>query len=130
MHSQRPLVPLQLTPSAEQYFTTEIVAQADAVQEPLRNSKKYDGNDWKKYLGKRSKNEDDMNVASMFSWKSRSSFTNERIVQTKEVTQKVEVVQPKESRWAFGRQGENSKRNSKRTSVGSKRQSTGPVDDI
>lgn len=129
MHSQRPLVPLQLTPSAEQYFTTEIVAQADADRESVRTSKRYDGNDWRKYLGKRSKHEDDMNVASMFSWKSRSSFATERIVQTKEVTQKVEVVQPKESRWAFGRPAENSKRSSKRTSVGSKRQSISQGDD-
>lgn len=127
MHSEHPLVPLQLTPSAEQYFTTEIVAQPESTTASAdRTSKKYDTKDWKKYL-RRSKNEDDMALSSMFSWKSRNSYTRERIVQTKEVTQKVEVVQPKESRWTFRRQSEGSKRHSQGPSPGegSKRQSVG-----
>ncbi|KAK7182293.1 hypothetical protein DPSP01_007004 [Paraphaeosphaeria sporulosa] len=110
MQSERPLVPLQLTPSAELYFKTEIVAQPDpAAKDAGRTSKKYDNKDWKKYI-RRSRNEDDMALSSMFSWKSRTST---RIVQTKEVTQEVELVhQPKESRWNFRRQSEVSKRNS------------------
>lgn len=127
-YSERPLVQLQLTPSAEQCFRTEIVAQGDSKQEAKRNSKRYDSNDWKKYISRRSKAEEDINLASMFSWKSRNSFAQERIVQTKEVTQKVEVVQPKESRWAFGKQGDSSKRNSRGQSIGSKRQSLGQSD--
>ncbi|KAJ4286695.1 hypothetical protein N0V90_012947 [Kalmusia sp. IMI 367209] len=112
MRSEQPLVPLQLTPSTELCFTTEIIAEADArSHDAKRSSRKYDNHDWKKYL-RRSKGEDDMNVSSMFSWKSRTSFARERIVQTKEVTQKVEVVQPKESRWTFRRQSEGSKRHS------------------
>lgn len=127
-YSERPLVQLQLTPSAEQYFRTEIVAQADSKQENTRCFKKHDGNDWKKYLSRRSKAEEDINLSTMFSWKSRNSIAQERIVQTKEVTQRVEVVQPKESRWTFGKQGDSSKRNSKGQSVGSKRQSFGQAD--
>lgn len=109
MHSERPLVPLQLTPSADQCFTTEIVAQPEPSHHASRTSKKYDNNDWKKYL-RRSRNDDDMALSSMFSWKSKAST---RILQTKEVTQKIELVQqPKESRWNFRRQSECSKRNS------------------
>jgi hypothetical protein len=110
MHSERPLVPLQLTPSAELGFSTEIVAEADSSAN--RASRKYDNKDWKKYI-RRSKNEDDMALSSMFSWKSKTSLARERIVQTKEVSQKVELVhQPKESRWNFRRQSEGSKRKS------------------
>ncbi|KAL1613220.1 hypothetical protein SLS60_001452 [Paraconiothyrium brasiliense] len=125
MHSERPLVPLQLTPSAELMFTTEIVAQPDASSKDAhRTSKKYDNKDWKKYL-RRSKTEDDMALSSIFSWKSRTSMARERIVQTKEVTQKVEVVQPKESRWTFRRPSEVAKRQSQGQGEGSKRQSLG-----
>ncbi|KAF2438836.1 hypothetical protein P171DRAFT_477166 [Karstenula rhodostoma CBS 690.94] len=113
MQSERPLVPLQLTPSTELGFTTEIIAEPDpAAKDAGRTSKRYDSMDWKKYI-RRSRNEDDMALSSMFSWKSRTSMARERIVQTKEVTQKVELVhQPKESRWNFRRQSERSKRQS------------------
>lgn len=50
-----------------------------------------------------SKKEDNMNVSSMFSWSSRTSYGHERIVQTREVTQEVEVVPPKESRWVLSK---------------------------
>lgn len=124
MHSERPLVPLQLTPSAELGFTTEIVAEPDYVAKGAsRTSKKYDNKDWKKYI-KRSKNEDDMALSSMFSWTSRTSMAHERIVQTKEVTQKVELVhQPKESRWNIRRQSGGSKRISQPQNDGSDRAS-------
>jgi hypothetical protein len=122
MHSERPLVPLQLTPSVELGFTTEIVAAPDSsAKDANRTSRKYDNKDWKKYI-RRCKDEDDMAPSSMFSWKSKTSEARERIVQTKEVTQKVELVhQPKESRWNFRRQSECSKRNSMPQSEGSKR---------
>ncbi|KAF1970897.1 hypothetical protein BU23DRAFT_600631 [Bimuria novae-zelandiae CBS 107.79] len=126
--SERPLVPLQLTPSAELYFTTEIVAQPELKPtEAAESSTRYDANDWRKYLGKR-KNKDDMNLSRMFSWNSRGSFARERIVQTKEVTQKVEVVQPKESRWALRKHSESSKRNSKSMSDEPSMKSSGQGD--
>ena len=131
MQSEQPLVPLQLTPSAELGFTTEIVAQPDpSAKAGDRTSKKYDNKDWKKYL-RRSKNEkeNDIALSSMFSWKSRNSLARERIVQTKEITQKVEVVQPKESRWSFRRQSEGSKRHSLGQGEGQKRQSVSRTDE-
>lgn len=100
--SREPLVdvPLKLTPSVEQNFSTQIVSQAQQQSHEDRkqaNAKKYKEDDWRKYL-RRNRNEEDMNLNSMFSWTSRTSY-GERIVQTREVTQEVEVVPPKESRW-------------------------------
>jgi hypothetical protein len=100
-------VPLQLTPSVEQNYTAHITSTADVQvmydhRRQLKNVKKYEVNDWKKYMTRSGKNDLSSNASSMFSWNSRASY-GERILQTREVTQEVEVVQPKESRWAISK---------------------------
>jgi hypothetical protein len=98
---EEPLVdmPLKLTPSGEQNFTTQITSHEEQRHS---QSKKNHTDDWRKYLH-RTKPEEEMNLSSMFSWNSRTSHGHERIVQTTEVTQEVEVVAPKESRWSHSK---------------------------
>lgn len=97
---EEPLVdmPLKLTPSGEQNFRTHITSQEEQRHS---QSRKYHLDDWRKYLH-RSKHDEEMNLASMFSWNS-TSHGHERIVQTREVTQEVEVVPPRESRWSYSK---------------------------
>jgi hypothetical protein len=98
---EEPLVdmPLKLTPSGEQNFTTEITSHEEQRHS---QSKKYHTDDWRKYLH-RSKNDEEMNISSMFSWNSRASNGHSQIVKTREVTQEVEVVPPKESKWGHSK---------------------------
>lgn len=106
--SQQPLmdidVPLQLTPSVERGFTTHIMSSQSSSEngKKKRGSSRFDGNDWRKYM-RPAKKEDNMNVSSMFSWTSRTSIGHEQIVQTREVTQEVEVVPPTQSRWVLSK---------------------------
>ncbi|KAF2867083.1 hypothetical protein BDV95DRAFT_610967 [Massariosphaeria phaeospora] len=99
--SHEPLVgpPLKLTPSVEQNFHTYISSQTpqDSQEERKNNTKTKKIDDWKKYLGRQKKGEE-TNLSSLFSWNSR---TSQRIVQTREVIQEVEVVPPRESRWVL-----------------------------
>ncbi|KAF2731044.1 hypothetical protein EJ04DRAFT_21868 [Polyplosphaeria fusca] len=107
--SREPLVdvPLKLTPSVEQHYSAHVTSTVDArgaheQRKHVRNSKKYELNDWKKYMTKSGKSDLSSNTSSMFSWNSRTSY-GERIVQTREVRQEVEVVEPRESRWTLSK---------------------------
>jgi hypothetical protein len=91
----------------EQNYTAHVTSTADAQviydhRRQLKNVKKYEVNDWKKYMTRSGKNDLSSNASNVFSWNSRVSY-GERILQTREVTQEVEVVQAKEARWPFSK---------------------------
>lgn len=103
MRSEQPLVPLQLTPSIELCFRTEIVAAPNSQSHASRSrsaKKKREAHTWKK-LFRYGDRKSDSRSSSLFSWSRPGSFARERIVQTRTVVQEVEVVSPRESRWTF-----------------------------
>jgi sarcosine oxidase delta subunit len=89
-------LPLKLTPSLERNFRTQITSQVE--YERPEESEKSGAGDWRRYIS-RAKDEEAMHSSS---WSSRTGFGG-RIVQTREITQEVEVVTPHESRWTIAK---------------------------
>ncbi|KAF2467216.1 uncharacterized protein BDR25DRAFT_305654 [Lindgomyces ingoldianus] len=107
--SRDPLVelPLKLTPSWDRNFSTHISSQSDndaaEDRDNRKNSKKHSIDDWKKFVQMSGvKSHDEENAGGMLSWTSRASH-GKKIVKTREVTQEVEYMPPKESRWTISK---------------------------
>ncbi|KAF2192734.1 hypothetical protein K469DRAFT_654560 [Zopfia rhizophila CBS 207.26] len=108
--SRDPLVemPLKLIPSLDQNFSTHISSQnANEAYDGRKHHKypkKYSVDSWKNLarLNGR-KNDEETNTSGMLTWRSSGSGPGEQIVATREVTQEVEYVWPRESRWNISR---------------------------
>ncbi|KAF2659216.1 hypothetical protein K491DRAFT_689340 [Lophiostoma macrostomum CBS 122681] len=88
-HSNRSLVdlPLKLTPSLERNFRTHITSQTERHED---KSEKDGVGDWRRYIGRAKDDE------------VRTAF-GEHIIQTREVTQEIEVVAPQKSKWTIAK---------------------------